>query len=69
MWKAPVEDQTGLKGTYDFMLATSKVERQPGGKWGDWVREALENIGFRVDERKISIDMTVVDQCERPSGN
>jgi hypothetical protein len=33
------------------------------------VREAVEAIGFRVQNRKIPLDVTVVDQCRRPSPN
>jgi uncharacterized protein (TIGR03435 family) len=69
VWGAPVEDQTKLEGGYDFTLATSRAERHPGDKWGDWVREALEDVGFRVEGRKIPMEVTVVDRCERPSEN
>jgi uncharacterized protein (TIGR03435 family) len=69
MWGATVEDQTKLEGAYDFTLAISRVERRPEDKWGDWVREALEDAGFRVEARKISMETTVVDRCERPSAN
>jgi uncharacterized protein (TIGR03435 family) len=64
---APVEDQTQLNGGYDFVLPTSRVERHPGEKWGDWVREAAEELGFRVESRRISMEVTVVDRCERAS--
>lgn len=29
MWRAPVLDETELKGAYNFVLATSRVEPQP----------------------------------------
>jgi len=69
MLKAPVVDETELKGTYDFELATSRVEPQPGMTWGDRVREAVEAIGFRMENRRIPLEITVVDRCERPSAN
>jgi uncharacterized protein (TIGR03435 family) len=69
VWKAPVEDQTKLEGEYDFILATSRAERHTGDQWGDWVREAIEDAGFRVEGRKIPMEVTVVDRCERPSEN
>jgi uncharacterized protein (TIGR03435 family) len=52
--KGPVEDQSKMEAKYDFTLRTSRVERHPGETWGDWVREALEEIGFRVEGVKIS---------------
>ena len=69
MLGAPVVDETELKETYDFKLATSRVEPQPQMSWGDRVREAAEAIGFRLENRRIPLEITVVDRCERPSGN
>ena len=36
---------------------------------GDRVRQAMEAIGFRVEDRRVPLDVTVVDRCERPSPN
>jgi hypothetical protein len=47
-------------------LAVSEVERHPGEKGGNWTREAVEEAGFRVEARKIPLEVTVVDRCERP---
>ncbi|HWF07546.1 MAG TPA: TIGR03435 family protein [Bryobacteraceae bacterium] len=69
MLKAPVVDETKLKGAYDFKLAVSKVERQPQMSWGDGVREAAEAIGLRLEDRRIPLEITVVDRCERPAAN
>jgi uncharacterized protein (TIGR03435 family) len=69
MWHLPVVDQTGLEGTFDFALDPSAADPQPGENWGDRVREAVVAAGFKVEERKASIEITVVDRCERPSEN
>lgn len=69
MWHAPVVDETELKAAYDFALATSEVRPLPGVSWGDRVREAAEAFGFRVENRRIPLEITVVDRCERPSAN
>jgi uncharacterized protein (TIGR03435 family) len=69
MWKVPVVDETELKGAYDFVLPTSRAEVEPGAKWGDQVREAAMELGFRVENRQIPLEITVVDRCERPSAN
>jgi hypothetical protein len=53
----------------DFSLELSAVEPQPGENWGDRVREAVIAAGFKVEERKAPIEVTVVDRCERPSEN
>lgn len=69
MWHSPVVDQTGLAGAYDFSLAPSAVTPAPGEGWGDLVREALLAFGFKVEAKKVPMEVTVVDRCERPSEN
>jgi uncharacterized protein (TIGR03435 family) len=69
MWRVPVVDETELKGKYDFRLATSQVVGEPEMKLGDRVREAIMAIGFRVEDRRMPLEVTVVDRCERPSAN
>ena len=69
MTQAPVVDETDLKGSYDFVLAPSRIEAQPGMTWGERVREAMEAVGLRVENRRIPLEVTVVDRCERPSAN
>lgn len=66
MWHEPVVDETDLKGMYDFVATISRVEPQPGG---DRLRDAFEDLGFRVENRKVPLEITVVDRCERPSEN
>lgn len=69
MWHLPVVDQTGLTGTFNFSLAPSAIERVRGQTWGDLVREAMLDFGFKVEMRKVPLQVTVVDRCERPSDN
>ncbi len=66
---APVVDETELKGSYDFTLPLSEVAPQPTQTYGDRVREASEAFGFRIEEKKIPLEVTVIDRCERPSEN
>jgi uncharacterized protein (TIGR03435 family) len=68
-WHSPVVDQTGLAGTFDFSLNPSAVDLHPGENWGDRVREAVIALGFKVEQRKMPTEVTVVDRCERPSEN
>jgi uncharacterized protein (TIGR03435 family) len=69
MWRVPVVDETELKGKYDFRLATTQIDGEPEMKLGDRVREAMRAIGFRVDDRRVPLEVTVVDRCERPTAN
>lgn len=68
-WHAPVVDQTGLQGAFDFSLNPSAIAPQSGENWGDRVREAVIALGFKVEERKVPTEITVVDRCERPTEN
>lgn len=65
----PVTDETDLKGVYDFVVSTVDIQPQPGEDWGGRVREAVEALGFQVENRRISVEVTVVDRCERPAEN
>jgi uncharacterized protein (TIGR03435 family) len=65
----PVADETELKGAYDFVLSVSKIEPQPNQSFGDRVREAAEAVGFRIESKRIPMEVTVVDRCSRPSDN
>jgi uncharacterized protein (TIGR03435 family) len=69
MWGSHVVDQTGLTGTFDFSLAPSAAAPAHGDAWGDLVREAVLAFGFNVETRKVPMQVTVVDHCERPSEN
>ena len=69
VWRVPVVDETEIKGKYDFKLATAQMEGEPEMKLGDRVRQAIEAIGFRVKDRRVPLEVTVVDRCERPSAN
>ena len=69
MLGAPVTDETELKGAYDFVLALSKIEPQPNQSFGDRVREAAEAVGFRIESKRVPMEVTVVDRCSRPSDN
>lgn len=69
IWAAPVVDETDLRGAYDFVLNTSSAGRPPGEIVADRVRDAIEDLGFRVENRKVPLEVTVVDRCERPTAN
>lgn len=54
-------DETGLTGTYDF---TVKLSRD---KDGPTIEQQIEDqMGLRVEERKVPVDTYVIDSAERP---
>jgi len=69
--KVPVIDQTGLDGHYDFKLDMRPyfTARQPGDPPLDLMGIAViavqEQLGLKLEARKMPIDILVVDHAER----
>lgn len=60
---APVLDQTGLPGIYDF---TVDIRPEPGADmFSLWQRVLKEQIGLRLDSRKTPVGVLVVDAAEQ----
>lgn len=75
---APVVDGTGLTGSFDFTLdpaqfATTGPDRaQPASpeSWPDLVLTAVrEQLGFKLEKQKASLEITVIDQAVQPGDN
>lgn len=71
--RQPVSDMTDLKGAFNFTLTymPDSGEEKPGGETGPSVYTALhEQLGLRLQARKIPVDIVVVDHVERtPTDN
>lgn len=66
----PVEDMTGLKGLYDFTLEAADGAAAGGaGDPRDVLRNAVENIGLKLESGKRPVEAVVVEHAERPSPN
>jgi uncharacterized protein (TIGR03435 family) len=74
----PVVDETGLKGAYDlqFEMGYGELGRgvggdglKPGVESGPTIFEALDRIGLKLESRKMSLPMIVIDHAEPPSGS
>jgi uncharacterized protein (TIGR03435 family) len=68
----PVIDETGLVGTYDFVMewvqATQDGSAPEGG--GPSFQEALkEQLGLRLESKKGPVEVLVIDKVEHPSAN
>ena len=57
----PVIDQTGLKGFYDFRLAW-----EPGESLSSVLQQQL---GLKLEARKVPVELLVIDVAEKPSQN
>jgi uncharacterized protein (TIGR03435 family) len=68
----PVLDETGLAGSYDFQL---NLAAEPGGNpatglGGESIFTAIEEqLGLKLESRKVPIGILVIDHVERPSEN
>jgi uncharacterized protein (TIGR03435 family) len=71
----PVQDKTGLKGRYDFVLqrpsmGAGSADAGTGADAGPSVFAVLEDaLGLKLEGTKGSVDMLVIDHIERPSEN
>lgn len=75
-------DETGLRGTYDFHLdvgapagggeSTRHGDRASAAFPADrdaTIFMALEEIGLKLESRKMPVQTLAVDRVERPDGN
>ncbi len=69
---APVVDETGIPGAYDFELHITIDQSGANGKDPDprapffyGLQDALPTIGLRLQPRKVPLDVIVVDHAER----
>jgi bla regulator protein blaR1 len=66
----PVQDQTGLKGRYDFKLNWSRSDDVSAPSEYPSIFVALpEQLGLALISKKAPIDFMVIDHVERPSEN
>lgn len=71
----PVQDQTGLNGTFDFSLEWSPAPdaARPGSiseETGPTFLEALnDQLGLKLESTKGPVDVLVIDHIEEPSPN
>jgi uncharacterized protein (TIGR03435 family) len=71
-----VVDQTGLKGFYDFQFDLGLPGRREGeggsavlADSSPTIFDALDQIGLKLESRKMPISVIVIDHIEPPSAN
>ena len=66
--RAPLEDETGLSGTYDFDLVYSP--RGDGTNPDEiTLQTALRDLGLKLEKRTITVETVVIDHINPPSPN
>lgn len=62
----PVIDSTGLRGVYDFKLEWITAGEANNGSPGPTMMAALQDqLGLRLDRRKQSVEVLVIDKLDR----
>jgi uncharacterized protein (TIGR03435 family) len=74
----PVIDQTGLSGTWDFVLEWAPdtnnppppgADPQPEPSGPPFLTALTEQLGLKLETQKGPVDVLVLDHVEHPSGN
>jgi uncharacterized protein (TIGR03435 family) len=65
---APVSDETGLTGTYDFQLRWSN-EVAPSDDRQSIYTALQEQLGLRLERRRVTAEVVVVDRLERATAD
>lgn len=73
----PVFDQTALQGEYDFDLDFDAERNEPASSSSSSAAGTLptifaavqEQLGLKLEAKKVPVDLLVVDHVERPSAN
>jgi uncharacterized protein (TIGR03435 family) len=66
--RKPVVDLTNLKGSFDFTLDGTKYEAAPGERDDELymiMRALQEEVGLKIEPRKLTINMLMVDHIEK----
>src|SRR6185436_6256127 len=70
MMRTPIIDATGIEGRYDFTLDPARFATTPGDaidRAQAVVQAAQEQLGLKLEKRKTTLDITIIDQAERPA--
>jgi uncharacterized protein (TIGR03435 family) len=65
----PVVDETGLKGGWDLQFELAGTRKGDLPDAGPDIFQALEQIGLRLESRKMTLPAMVIDHAESPGGN
>jgi uncharacterized protein (TIGR03435 family) len=76
MLGTPVQGETGLTGFYDFSLEwADPLSQRPGNgvqqpaESPDIFRAVQEQLGLKLDGKKGSVEILIIDHIEKPSEN
>jgi uncharacterized protein (TIGR03435 family) len=64
-----VIDATSISGIYDFALDPLQFATGPNNKYEDLTVNAVEELGFKLERRKMPLEITIIDHAEKPDAN
>ncbi len=74
--KLPVIDLTSLVGRYNFKIDMAAIARGPIPQDEDMARETMailmglqDQLGFKIEKRKVPLQVLVIDHIEKPGEN
>jgi uncharacterized protein (TIGR03435 family) len=63
--EGPIVDRTDLTGTYDLRLEWMMQQQLDAGMTGPTMFEAVEKLGLKLEKKRDSAEMLIVDHCEQ----
>jgi uncharacterized protein (TIGR03435 family) len=63
--EGPIVDMTNLKGVYDFSLEWVTAQQAEQGTGGPSMFEAVEKLGLKIESRKLSMAVLVIDHVDK----
>ncbi len=66
--RRPVENQTGIKGNFDFLIEYAAVDAQSEAAPA-LVRAIQDQVGLKLETRPGSVEVLVIDHAEKPTAN
>jgi uncharacterized protein (TIGR03435 family) len=64
---APVVDQTGITGEFDFKIEYSPGDPQPDA--GPSIFTAIQDLGLKLEPQHGELEVLVIDHAEKPDAN
>lgn len=64
-----VVDETGLKGTYDFVLNGVSMRPAPDESVTSIFTALQEQLGLKLEPQKAPVEVLVIDHVEKPTPN
>ncbi len=69
MLRTVIIDGTGIEGRYDFTLDPVRFTERGDSRPQAVVTAVQEQLGLKLEKRRTTLDITIIDRAERPTDN